>query len=281
MRSRVPRSVKLLLLALAAVGLIAAFAGAAAALPTFTQAVGGVGPCDSCHPMAATHALSFHVSAMTNCANCHVNGVTSVAPTPAKCAVCHGGTADIFAAPTHAGLSCGTTPGCHVPTLPSFSPASGPVGTQVTVTGKFFTGATAVTVNGMSAAFTVVSATQLLATVPLGATSGAIAVTTPNGTGTSSASFAVTTAPVAPKTTKLTPTAGKRGSTVTITGTGFGAKKGTSFVKFGTVKVSKYVSWSASKVKVKVPSKAKFGKVKVTLKTSAGTSNAKTFTVKK
>jgi len=85
---------------------------------------------------------------------------------------------------------CGTGSG---PVVSSFTPASGSSGTSVTVTGSGFTGATAVKFNGMSATFTVTSDTQITATVPSGATTGPIAVTTPAGTGTSTASFTVTT----------------------------------------------------------------------------------------
>jgi uncharacterized protein (TIGR03437 family) len=48
-----------------------------------------------------------------------------------------------------------------------------------------------VTFNGTPAAFTVNSYTQITATVPPGATTGRIAVTTAGGTGTSSTSFNV------------------------------------------------------------------------------------------
>jgi len=78
------------------------------------------------------------------------------------------------------------------PTVTSFTPTSGPVGTVVTVTGSGFTGAAAVAFNGAAASFSVASDAQITATVPSGATSGAIAVTTPNGAGVSAASFAVT-----------------------------------------------------------------------------------------
>jgi hypothetical protein len=78
-----------------------------------------------------------------------------------------------------------------LPKISSFSPGSGKVGTTVTITGSAFTGATAVTFNGTSATFTVNSYSQITAIVPNGATSGRITVTTPGGTGTSSASFSV------------------------------------------------------------------------------------------
>lgn len=87
----------------------------------------------------------------------------------------------------------GTPEACgDPPSISSFSPTSGAVGTSVTVSGANFTGATAVAFNGASASFTVQSANQLVATVPAGATSGPITVTTQFGTATSAASFTVT-----------------------------------------------------------------------------------------
>ena len=82
------------------------------------------------------------------------------------------------------------------PTVGGFAPASGPVATDVTLTGTGFAGATGVAFNGVAADFTVDSGTQITATVPVGATTGAITVTTPGGTGTSAASFTVTAAAV-------------------------------------------------------------------------------------
>jgi alpha-tubulin suppressor-like RCC1 family protein len=78
------------------------------------------------------------------------------------------------------------------PTITGFAPVSGPVGTSVTITGAAFTGATAVTFNGAESSHTVDSDTQITATVPAGATTGAIAVTTPGGTGASAIAFTVT-----------------------------------------------------------------------------------------
>ena len=75
------------------------------------------------------------------------------------------------------------------PVIKSFTPASGPVGTSVTITGTDLLGATKVTFNGTAATFTVVSSTSITTKVPTGATTGKIAVTTQGGTATSTATF--------------------------------------------------------------------------------------------
>ncbi|MGA7907024.1 MAG: IPT/TIG domain-containing protein, partial [Candidatus Sulfotelmatobacter sp.] len=73
----------------------------------------------------------------------------------------------------------------------SFSPPAGPVGTTVTITGAGLTQASKVTFNGTSAAFTVNSDAQVTATVPTGATTGKIGVTTKGGTATSTTTFTI------------------------------------------------------------------------------------------
>jgi uncharacterized repeat protein (TIGR03803 family) len=77
------------------------------------------------------------------------------------------------------------------PTLPSFSPSSGPIGTVVTLTGTGLAKTTKVAFNGKSASFTVVSDTEVTATVPSGATTGTIVVTTKGGSVTSATKFTV------------------------------------------------------------------------------------------
>ena len=62
---------------------------------------------------------------------------------------------------------------------------------MVTITGSNFTGATAVTFNGTAATFTVNSNTKISTTVPAGATTGKISVTTAAGSGFSATDFAV------------------------------------------------------------------------------------------
>jgi uncharacterized repeat protein (TIGR03803 family) len=79
------------------------------------------------------------------------------------------------------------------PVILSFSPTSGSVGTKVTITGSGFTGASKVTFGGVKATtFSVDSDTQITATVPTGAKTGKIQVTTPGGTATSATDFTVT-----------------------------------------------------------------------------------------
>ncbi|WP_158546215.1 GEVED domain-containing protein [Adhaeribacter pallidiroseus] len=72
-----------------------------------------------------------------------------------------------------------------LPQVYGFSPAGGPVGTKVTITGKSFLGASLVTFNGVSAEFSVLNETTILATSPAGGTSGYIQVSNAAGTGTS------------------------------------------------------------------------------------------------
>ncbi len=79
------------------------------------------------------------------------------------------------------------------PQILSFNPPSGPVGTAVTITGVSLTQATKVTFGAVNATtFTVNSDTQVTATVPTGAKTGKIGITTAGGAVTSSGTFTVT-----------------------------------------------------------------------------------------
>jgi uncharacterized repeat protein (TIGR03803 family) len=82
-------------------------------------------------------------------------------------------------------LSIGLAP--FVETLPT----SGKVGAAVKILGTNLTGATSVSFNGKAAAFTVVSSSEIAATVPTGATAGDVQVVTSSGTFVSNVSFRV------------------------------------------------------------------------------------------
>jgi uncharacterized repeat protein (TIGR03803 family) len=76
------------------------------------------------------------------------------------------------------------------PTITSFSPTSGSVGTQVVISGSGLTQTSQVKFGGVKATvFTVNSDSQITATVPTGANTGKITVKTAGGTATSSGTF--------------------------------------------------------------------------------------------
>jgi len=78
------------------------------------------------------------------------------------------------------------------PQITAFTPTSGPVGTQVTIQGADLLGATSVTFNRVkSTQFTVNSSSGITATVPPGAQTGFIEVTSPLGTAKSKSKFTV------------------------------------------------------------------------------------------
>lgn len=120
----------------------------------------------------------------------YIDATTIIAVAPAQSA----GTVDVTVT-TPGGTSPNTAAdnytytGSAAPVVTSVSPASGPIGTTITITGTGFTGATSVTVGGVSASFTVVLSTQITATVPAGTPAGVVdvRVTGPGGTSANTA----------------------------------------------------------------------------------------------
>jgi large repetitive protein len=80
-----------------------------------------------------------------------------------------------------------------VPVLNKFKPTSGRAGTLVAITGTSLTGTFKVTIGGIKAKFTKTGPNVIVATVPLKAKTGKIAVSNPAGTATTSATFKITT----------------------------------------------------------------------------------------
>jgi len=85
------------------------------------------------------------------------------------------------------------TPQARAPSITGFYPASGSVGTTVTITGNYFDntapGNTVVRFNGVQATISSITNSQIITSVPAGATTGSITVTTEGGTATSSIAF--------------------------------------------------------------------------------------------
>ena len=112
------------------------------------------------------------------------------------------------------------------PTVNDAAPAAGPVGAKVTLDGTYLAGTTGVTFNGTHASFAVVWDTRIVATVPAGATTGPIEVTTGAGTAQTSA-FTVTPMPAV--LSSFSPNHGPVGTKVTIKGS---LLTGTTSVEF-------------------------------------------------
>ncbi len=79
-----------------------------------------------------------------------------------------------------------------VPTITSFGPASGPVGTSVTITGNGLGGAISVAFHAVAATITANTSTSITVTVPVRATTGLIKVRTAGGSVFSATAFTVT-----------------------------------------------------------------------------------------
>jgi outer membrane protein assembly factor BamB len=76
----------------------------------------------------------------------------------------------------------------------------------------------------------------------------------------------------------MTPTTGPAGTLVTLTGFGFGATRGTSYVQFGSVQATSYSSWSNTQIKVYVPSGVASGTIEAVVYVSSKASNPINFT---
>ena len=151
-----------------------------------------------------------------------------------------------------------------VPLIDSFSPGSGAPGALVVVTVTNLAGFTGLSFNGTPATnVAVISATQLLATVPAGASTGPIRVSNANGTGTSATSFVVPP----PTISSFTPTSGTVATSVVVSGTGFLGATGVSFN--GTAAPGFSVNASGTAITVSVPAGASNGPIRVT--TASGT----------
>jgi uncharacterized repeat protein (TIGR03803 family) len=91
------------------------------------------------------------------------------------------------------GGACGTVfrLSTGLPPFVEATPNFGKAGSVAYILGNNLTGTTSVTFNGAPATFSVVSSTYIKATVPSGATTGTIEVTTPSGTLSSNVAFQV------------------------------------------------------------------------------------------
>jgi len=152
------------------------------------------------------------------------------------------------------------------PVITSVTPPAAPVGGLITINGSGFS-----TFNGSNSQVQFNGASPVLngsypwtdtsvtVPVPTGATSGNLTLIE-DGVSSNSVSFTV----LEPLTVaSVSPTSGAVGSTVTITGTGFGGTQSDSVVTFDGVTAPGIVSWSDTSITVAVPAGASTGPVTV------------------
>lgn len=221
---RRPRLIAAAVMVAAAVMILTAAAPRGAhARPTYIHGGLAVEDCETCHVNAHTwwtptneHCLGCHPGFQVpdtdlTCWTCHAPGQDmSASRSDAACtAACHLRDGSTVTHQAHAGGS-GACTSCHPvsaspseaagsahhtvapPLVTGVTPASGLPGAQVTLTGNRFTGATAVSFNGVLAMFAVDSDTRITAVVPPGATSGPVSVISRGGKVAAPGAFTVT-----------------------------------------------------------------------------------------
>lgn len=161
-----------------------------------------------------------------------------------------------------------------VPTITSFTPGSGPVGLVLTLIGTGFgatQGSSTLTINGVQApSVTSWSDTSVQFTVPTGATTGKITLTTAAGTAISATDFSVQLpAPTAPIISGFSPTTGGQGATVRVNGARLMAANP---VMLGNVAITNYtINNDGTLLTFTVPAGAATGLITVT--TAAGSAS--------
>lgn len=170
--------------------------------------------------------------------------------------------------------------GGALPTISSLSPGAGTPGAVVTLRGSGFgavRGSSYVAFGAARVASTGYVAWadgEIRCRVPSSASGRtSIAVTTEGGT-SNGVGFSVV-----PAIGTVSPTSGRAGAMVTITGKGFGSwSSGQTLVYFGRTRATQYYRWENGRIMVRVP-RAYPGRVALTVRTAGGTSSAKPFTI--
>ncbi len=149
--------------------------------------------------------------------------------------------------------------------ISGFIPASGDVGTTVTVMGSGFDAVVsnnAVKLNGQSVAAQTATTTSLTFQVPPGGTTGLIQVTNANGTAQSASQFVVA-ASKAPKLTSFAPAIAPQGTPITLSGTNFQTSAIANKVLFGRTNAA-VASANSTTISALSPAGMRAGKISVT-----------------
>ncbi len=197
--------------------------------------------------------------------NASVNA-TYIASTEVEVAVPPGAATGPITVITSAGTNVSTnifTSGT-LPTITGFSPTVAAYGATVVISGGNFFSPATVKFNGAASTATITSTTELNATVPSGATTGPITVTTAYGSFTTSSNFTTSAGPVI---TNFSPTLGDASTAVTIGGFNLAAVTSVAFNgKAGTL-----TGYSANQIQAYPPSDSGIGPIKVSTATASFT----------
>jgi hypothetical protein len=212
------------------------------------------------HDLPLAH-VTITGKAFTGLTSVTFNGLRASArllsPTSIDAVVPAAATSGPIAVTTRGGTATTAGDFAVMPKITSFSPASARVGTILNVSGGGFGGTTSVSINGVDAAFTIVSPASLRVTVPSQATDGPIRIQTPAGFALSSTSFKVLAS-----VTGFAPASGPWGQSVTLNGGGLGGASAVSFN--GTNALSFHVD-NPGQITATVPDGATSGSVSVTM----------------
>ena len=178
-----------------------------------------------------------------------------------------GATAGKVRVVTPAGSAFSPTNFIIVPTISGFSPAFGPVGTHVTITGVNFAASTpTVKFNGVAATLSSVTSTQVVAVVPVGATSGRISLTTSAGSDTTGNAFFL------PATLSgFSPNNSAPGNRVVITGQNL---TGTSAVHFNGTPATSFIVSNNTALSAVIPANLVTGPISISAPAGSATSSA-------
>jgi RHS repeat-associated protein len=162
------------------------------------------------------------------------------------------------------------------PIINSLTPPAGEIGGSITLSGTGFgtsQGTSTVQFNSLVATVSSWSDTSVTVTVPANATNGPVTLTE-DGVTSNGVTFTVLEQL---SVTGISPNIGPIGTTVTITGAGFGPTQSNSTVSFYGATATNITSWSDTQIVVVVPSGAATGPV--TVQVASISAGAQTFTV--
>lgn len=157
----------------------------------------------------------------------------------------------------------------NLPTIASFSPTAAAIGASVTIFGgNFFAGAEVKFGSVTASSVDIVSTTEIVTTVPSGAVTGPITVSTTNGSVTTASNFLTGAGPVV---TGFSPSAGAVNSTVSISGLNLSSANA---VTFNGVSETITGYGGDTNLQVDLVNSAGTGPIKVTMGTASFTTSS-------